>query len=173
MNKHSSAILGFKNPSEIFKYCSQHNISNLIEKNGEIWEQLIQKNYNNHIQFKCGFVSYRDFYVLLYFMNALNLLNDMFVLEKSQELLSLLNPIYEGDHIAIIHASNNIAIRNNKAKVVMFRNKDQNCKIPTYGSGYLKIKYTSNTVNSYSNECENNDREAFNVDIIHGGYKLF
>ena len=106
-------------------------------------------------------------------MNALSLLNDMFVLEKSQELLTLLNPIYEGDHIAIIHASNNIAIRNNKAKVVMYRNKDPNCKIPTYGSGYLKIKYTSNTVNSYSRECENNDREAFNVDIIHGGYKLF
>ena len=95
------------------------------------------------------------------------------MLDKSQELLSLLNPIYEGDHIAIIHASNNIAIRNNKAKVLMYRNKDTNCKIPTYGSGYLKIKYTSNNVDSYSKDSENNVNGAFNVDLIHGGYKLF
>jgi hypothetical protein len=173
MNKHTSIILGLKNPSEIFKYCNEHNISNLLEQKSEIWKKLIEKNYSNHVSSKCDFISYRDFYVLLYFMNALNLLNDLFVIEKSQELLTFINPIYEGDHIAIIHAANNISIRSNKAKVVMYRNKDSNCRIPTYGSGFLKIKYTSNLVNSYSNESENNDKEAFNVDLIHGGYKLF
>ncbi len=173
MNKHNSIILGFKNPSEIFKYCSKYNISNLIEKNSGLWEQLIQKNYANHVVFKSEHISLKDYYVLLYYLNALSLLNDSFVLNKSQELLSLLNPIYEGDHIAIIHASNNIAIRNNKAKVLMYRNKDNSCKIPSYGSGFLKIKYTSNSTNIYSKDSENNEREAFNVDLIYGGYKLF
>ena len=173
MNKHNTIILGFKNPSEIFKYCNKHNISNLIEKNSGIWEQLIQKNYNNHLIFKTEFISLKDFYVLLYYLNALNLLNDSFVLNKSQELLNLLHPLYEGDHIAIIHASNNIAIRNNKATVLMYRNKDNNCKIPSYGSGFLKIKYTTNKVNSYSKDSDINITEPFNVDSIHGGYKLF
>ena len=173
MNKHTSIILGFKNPSEIYKYCSQHNLGSLIEKNSGIWEKLINKNYNNHSVYKNEFVSFKDYYVLLYYLNALSLLNDVFVIKKSQDLLSLLNTIYEGDHIAIIHASNNIAIRNNKAKVVMYRNKDNYCKIPTYGNGFLKVKYTSNISDSFSNECETSNKEAFNVNLTYGGYKLF
>lgn len=173
MNKHTSIILSFKNPSDIFSYCNKNNINAMIEPNSGLWEQLIQKNYCNHLCFKREHISLKDYYVLLYYLNSLSLLNDSFVIEKSQELLSLLNPIYEGDHIAIIHASNNIAIRNNKAKVLMYRDKDSNCKIPYFGSGYLKIKYTSNNINIYSKDSNNNVTEAFNVDLTHGGYKLF
>ena len=173
MNKHSTKILNFKNPSDIFKYCNNNNINNIIEKNSGIWEKLIQKNYTHHMCFKHEQLCLKDYYVLLYYLNVLNLLNDSFVLQKSQQLLCLINIIYEGDHIAIIHASNNIAIRNNKAKVFMYRNKDTNCKIPIYGSGYLKIKYTSSNVDSYSKELENNIISAYNVDLTYGGYKLF
>ena len=172
MNRHTTNILGFKNPSEIYKYCSKHNLGSLVEKNSGIWEKLINKNYTNHSEFKSEFISFKDYYVLLYYLNALSLINDVFVLKKSQDLLSLLNTIYEGDHLAIIHASNNIAIRNNKAKVLMYRNKDINCKIPTFGNGFLKVKYTSNISDSFSNECETSNKEAFNVDLTYGGYKL-
>lgn len=173
MNKHSSIILGFKNPSQIFDYCNNHNINHLIEKNSGIWEQLINKNYKNHLDFKIKALNLKDYYVLLYYLNALNLLFDNFVLEKSQEFLCLLPIVYEGDHIAIIHAANNIAIRTNKAKVLMYRNKESNCNIPSFGSGFLKIKYVSNYVHTYSKESINEETRAFNVDLIYGSYKLF
>jgi hypothetical protein len=175
MNKHQLILLNYKNPKDIFEYCNKNNLNNLIDNNSDIWEQLIQKNYVNHFKFKHEPLCLKDYYVLLYYLNALNLINDSFVLQKSQQLLVLLNPIYEGDHICIIHASNNIAIRNNKCKVLMYRNKDSNCNIPSYGSGFLKVKYINNNIDIYSSESYNdfNDfNEPFNVHLIHGGYKL-
>ena len=68
MNKHSTKILNFKNPSDIFKYCNNHNINNIIENNSGIWEKLIQKNYTHHMCFKHEQLCLKDYYVLLYFL---------------------------------------------------------------------------------------------------------
>ena len=130
MNSHSLNLVNFKNPEDIYSYCEKHNITNKIDDNSEIWKNLIEKNYKNHFIFKKDALSYKDYYVLLYFIQSLNLLNDTFIISKSQEILSLISIIYEGDHIAIIHACNNLAIRNNKAKLLLYRDKNECCTIP-------------------------------------------
>ena len=173
MNSHSLNLVNFKNPNDIFSYCEKHNITNKIDDNSEIWKNLIEKNYKNHFIFKKDALSYKDYYVLLYFIQSLNLLNDTFIISKSQEILSLISIIYEGDHIAIIHACNNLAIRNNKAKLLLYRDKNECCTIPTYGSGYLKVKYINNNCDIYTNNNNINDyKNPFNSDLTYGGYNI-
>ena len=173
MNSHSLNLVNFKNPNDIFSYCEKHNITNKIDDNSEIWKNLIEKNYKNHFIFKKDALSYKDYYVLLYFIQSLNLLNDTFIISKSQEILSLISIIYEGDHIAIIHACNNLAIRNNKAKLLLYRDKNECCTIPKYGSGYLKVKYINNNCDIYTNNNNINDyKPPFNSDLTYGGYNI-
>ena len=91
MNSHSLNLVNFKNPNDIFSYCEKHNITNKIDDNSEIWNNLIEKNYKNHFMFKKDALSYKDYYVLLYFIQSLNLINDTFIISKGQEILSLLS----------------------------------------------------------------------------------
>ena len=70
MNSHSLNLVNFKNPNDIFSYCEKHNITNKIDDNSEIWKNLIEKNYKNHFMFKKDALSYKDYYVLLYFIQS-------------------------------------------------------------------------------------------------------
>lgn len=173
MNSHCLNLVNFKNPNDIFSYCEKHNITDKIDDNSDIWYKLIEKNYNKYIDFKLDTISYKDYYVLLYFIQALNLIKDTFIISKSQEILSIIPIIYEGDHISIIHGCNNLAIRNNKAKLLLYRDKNEQCTIPTYGSGYLKIKFINNNCDTYSNNINiNNYKKPFNSDLTYGGYNI-
>ena len=173
MNSHSINLINLKNPSDVFKYCEKYNINSAIEDNSEIWQKLIEKNYNKYINFKVNTISYKNYYVLLYFIQCLNLLTDIFVINKSQEILSIIPIIYEGDHIAIIHACNNLAIRNNKSKLLLYRDTSSQCSIPVYGSGYLKIKYINNNSDIYTNNINTTQYvKPFNSDLTYGGYNI-
>jgi hypothetical protein len=173
MNSHTINLVNFKNPTDVFKYCEKHNINSAIEDNSDIWCKLIEKNYNKYTIFKIKTLSYKDYYVLLYFIQCLNLLTDTFIITKTQEILSIISVIYEGDHIAIIHACNNLAVRNNKAKLLLYRDTDTQCTIPTYGSGYLKIKFINNTTDVYTNSINTTQyNKPFNSDLSYGGYNI-
>lgn len=173
MNSHTINLINFKNPSDVYKYCEKHNINSAIEDNSDIWQKLIEKNYNKYTNFKANTTSYKDYYVLLYFTQCLNLLTDTFIITKSQEILSIIPTIYEGDHIAVIHACNNLAIRNNKSKLLLYRDKDVQCPIPVYGSGYLKIKYINNNSDIFTNNINTaHYAKPFNSDLSYGGYNI-
>ena len=173
MNSHSINLVNFKNPTDIFNYCEKHNINTVIEDNSEIWCKLIEKNYNKYNIFKIKTLTYKDYYVLLYFMQCLNILYDTFILTKTQEILSMIPILYEGDHIAIIHACNNLAIRNNKSKLLLYRDPDTQCTIPVYGSGYLKIKFINNNTDIYTNSINTMQyNQPFNSHISYGGYNI-
>lgn len=173
MNKHLITLKNFKNPIDIFNYCNKHNINELIEESSTLWESLLDINFKNYVQFRIDTITLKDYYVLLYFIQAFNLLNDLFIIQKTQYLLSLLPIIYHGDHIAIIHAANNICIRNNKAKIIMFRTKDNQCTLPYYGNGFLKIKFINNTVDIYTDNLNSiNIIPPYGVDLNYGGFNF-
>ncbi len=173
MNKHLLNLINFKNPIDIFNYCNNNNINELIEQSSSLWDTLLEKNFKNYIVFRQDTITLKDYYVLLYFIQAFNLLNDSFIIQKSQSLLSLLPIIYHGDHIAIIHASNNICIRNNKAKILMYRDKDYNCTLPYYGNGYLKIKFINSNIDIYTENINSVDiTPPYGVNLTYGGYNF-
>jgi hypothetical protein len=173
MNSHSINLINFKNPTDIFNYCEKHNINSLIEGDSEIWCKLIEKNYNKYTNFKTKPITYKDYYVLLYFIQCLNLLTDSFIITKTQEVISIIPSIYEGDHIAIIHGCNNLAVRNNKAKLLMYRNKDEQCPLPTYGSGFLKINFINSNTDIFSNNINVAQyKPPFNSSLYYGGYTI-
>lgn len=136
-------ILKIKNPNKIFEYCQQNNIylDLLKDINSHFWMKLLETYYNKHIYLKNKTLSIKDYYVLLYYCELFTLLDEVKLIEKSQELLLKLPQIYQGDHIAIIHACNNIAIRMGIADVVMTRNTKEDL---IYGLGYLVIYYLNN-----------------------------
>lgn len=133
-------ILKNKNPNNIVEYCFKYNVyKDLInDSNSHFWLKLIETHYRNHLSLKNTQLSFKDFYVLLYYCELFTLINDFKLINKSQELLLKLPKIYQGDHVAIIHASNNIALRMKKADAIMTRNKNQK---DTYE---LVIRYVNN-----------------------------
>ena len=96
--------------------------------------KLVEIYYNSYIILKDEILSIKDFYVLMYYCEIFTLMDDKKIINRAQKLLLRLPQIYEGDHIAIIHACNNIALRMGVADVVMTRNTAENeCNI--YGLG--------------------------------------
>ena len=136
-------IIKNKNPNHIVEYCFKYKVyTDLIkDANSHFWVKLIETHYQKYLSLKNQQLSFKDFYVLLYYCELFTLINDSKLINKSQNLLLKLPKIYQGDHIAIIHASNNIAIRMNKANAIMTRNKNQKS---VYGLGYLVIRYLDN-----------------------------
>ena len=136
-------IVKIKNPNNIFEYCQKNNIylDLLKDINSHFWMKLLETYYSRYINLKNQALSIKDYYVLLYYCELFTLLDEVKLIEKSQELLLKLPQIYQGDHIAIIHACNNIAIRMGIADVVMTRNTKEDL---IYGLGYLVIYYLNN-----------------------------
>jgi len=138
-------ILKIKNPNNIFEYCRKYNvyIDLVKDSNSHFWLKLLEIYYKSNINLKNNMVSLKDFYVLMYYCELFTLIDDKKIINRAQKLLLQLPQIYAGDHIAIIHACNNIALRMGIADVVMTRNiTEDECNI--YGLGYLVIRYVNN-----------------------------
>ena len=165
-------ILNIKNPYKILDYCNKTNfwIEVCKDSNGFIWHNLIIKYYYEYYDLKLKNLSLKDYYVLLYCLEQISILNNIGLIEQYQTALLLLPKIYEGDHVALIHGVNNIAIQSNKAKLILYRKKEE--KSPVFGSGYLRIRYLNNTNNVYiDNESKLQDYVPIDkVDSIYGGY---
>ena len=162
-------IIKNKNPNNIVEYCFKYNVyTDLVnDPNSHFWLKLIETHYHNHLSLKNTQLSFKDFYVLLYYCELFTLINDYNLINKSQDLLLKLPKIYQGDHVAIIHASNNIALRMKKADAIMTRNKNQK---DVYGLGYLVIRYVNNNGNDeFVEKYIEKYRYVNGVDPLQGG----
>jgi len=167
-------IINIKNPNKIFEYCLKYNvyIDLLKDVNSHFWMKLLENYYKDYIELKNVQLSLKDFYVLLYYTEIFTLLNDLKLIDRAQKLLLKLPQIYQGDHIAIIHASNNIALRMNKANAIMTRNTNEN-KCNLYGLGYLVIRYLDNNGNDeFVEKFTEKYKYVSGVDPLKGDYIL-
>ena len=175
MNKNTqeleNQILDVKDPNVIIKMCDKNDIWKVTveDENSFIWSNLIYKYYDKYYDFKDR-ISLKDFYVLLYYLDILNLIHDYNLLTRCQNLLNLLPKIYEGDHLAIIHAANNIAIKLNKANIVLYRKKDD--IMPVFGGGFLCARYLKSYNDIYLNRTTilNTIESARGVNKMFGGF---
>ena len=163
-------ILKNKNPNQIVEYCFKYNVYTELtsDSNSHLWIKSIEIHYNQYLSLKNPQLSYKDFFVLLYYCELFTLINDSTLINKSQYLLLKLPKIYQGDHQAIIHACNNIAIRMKKANLIMTRNTNQK---NIYGLGYLVIYYVNNNgYDEYVDKYSEKYKYIDGVDPLHGGY---
>ena len=171
-NKIENIILNIKDPNKILEYCNKTNVWLEICKdpNGFIWFNLLIKYYYEYFELKLKDLSLKDYYVLLYYLEKLSILNNINLIEQYQNALLILPKVYEGDHLALIHAVNNIAFQSNKAKLILYRKKEE--KSLVFGNGYLRVRYLNNNKNIYiDNETKLTEYNPVdNVDPILGGY---
>ena len=164
-------ILDVKDPNEIIKMCDKNDVwkVTVYDENSFIWSNLIYKYYDKYYDFKDR-LSLKDFYVLLYYLDMLNLIDNYNLLTKCQNLLKLLPRIYEGDHLAIIHAASNIAIQINKSNIVLYRKKDD--ITPVFGGGFLRARYLKSENDIYLNKTTILDtiKSAKGVNKLFGGF---
>lgn len=166
-------VMSRKNPNEIINICNVNSYWHKLcsDQNSSIWHNLIINNYRKYYKKKNNSISLKDYYVLLYYSEILGLLSSN-IIYKAQTVLSLLPRVYEGDHIAILHACSNPAIMGDHAKIIMYRDKT-NIKSTNYGRGYLHIQFKK-----YSTDCyvDKNNLDSFKnancVDPYLGGYDI-
>ena len=63
------------------------------------WLKLTEAHYRNHLSLKNTQLSFKDFYVLLYYCELFTLINDYNLINKSQELLLKLQNISRRPYI--------------------------------------------------------------------------
>ncbi len=166
-------ILKIKNPTNIFEYCCKYNvyIDLLKDVNSHFWMKLLETYYNSYIKLKNEMLSLKDFYVLMYYCELFILIDDKKLINRAQKLLLRLPQVYGGDHIAIIHACNNIVIRMGIGDVVMTRNTNEN-KCNIYGLGYLVIRYVNNNGDDeFIEKFTEKYKYIKGVDPLRGGYE--
>lgn len=162
-------ILKNKNPNITVEYCFKYNVyTDLInDPNSHFWVKMLDTHYKNYVLLKNPELSFKDFYVLLYYCELFTLINDTNLINKSQHLLLKLPKIYQGDHVAIIHASNNIALRMKKADAIMTRNTNQK---EGCGLGYLVFRYVNNNgIDEFVEKYTDKYRYIDGVDPLYGG----
>ena len=158
-------LLNHKNPKDIIQFA---NSNHLNDSNSYLWNNLLIKYYFNFNQYKNKNISIKDYYVLLYYSEILGLINFIPILERAQYALSILPKIYDGDHIAILHACSTTSILGNHANLVMYRDKI-GTKPQSYGKGNLRIKYLNIDKDSYLNKSNvKNIPEADRVNPNYG-----
>ena len=164
-NEIEEIILNYKNPLIILQLCTinKYFISACIDSNGFIWSKLLDLYYPSLIELRNLNINQKDYYVLLFNAEVLQLLQIPIIIYKAQRLLHLLPKIYHDDHIIILNALCNTAILTNKARIAMFRNNiNSNLNIR-----YLNIDrdiylHNENSIHSL--------KESKNVDPIIGNY---
>ena len=166
-------ILSHKNPEDIV-YISNTNqtwihLSN--QPNSNLWYKLIVKHYNTLYNHKLKFISYKDYYVLLFYAELLGIHLYTHIINKAQHILNLLPKIYHGDHITILNASINTAITSKKAKIILYRDPYDNTNLKS-GNGCLVIRYLDAPQDTYTKiNHTKNFTIAKHVNPIYGGYK--
>ena len=170
-----SIVMSKKNPNDIVDICKINSYWNNIfsDNNSFIWHNLIIKYYRRYYNKIKKYTTLKDYYVLLYYAEILGLINNKIIISKTQDILSLLPKIYEGDHIAILHACSNPAIIGNHAKIIMYRNRTNGNKPITYGRGHLCIQYKLYNTDTYvSKDNVDNFKNAKFVDPFIGGFNI-
>jgi len=164
-NEIEQIILNYKDPSVILHLCTinQYFISACIDPNGFIWNKLLEMYYSNFLEMKHGSISLKDFYVLLYFTEKMNLMQLPFIIYRSQKLLNMLPKLYHNDHIIILNSLCTSSILSNKAKIAMFRTND---------SSKLNIRYVNIQDDCFLENSNDADiiPKAINVNFINGSY---
>lgn len=165
-------ILSHKNPEDIILISNTNQtwLDQSNDPNSILWNKLIWKHYNNLFNHKLKSISFKDYYVLLFYAELLGIHLYTPIINKSQHILNLLPIIYHGDHITILNASINTAITSNKAKIILYRDPyDNNMKS---GNGCLVIRYLDSPKDLYTNiKHINNIPLSKYVDPIYGGYR--
>ena len=175
--KYLNNLLYYTNPVELVNYCVENNTPRDIYEhpNSILWETLIKKKYNKYMKYKIQNLSYKDFYVYLYYCEQFNQLTNFDMFKKGQSLLSVLPRIYDGDHIAIIHSIANIAVTSGLSNIVMYRDYNEK-NLPIFGNGYLIIQYRK-TLNNKDVYIKLNELDKYpyikNIHPYYGGINKF
>ena len=164
-----------RDPLNLINTCNSNKFHKDLynDYNSELWEKISYKYYSKYIKYKKNNITYKDFYYLLYTLDNFKMLNEITNIFRVQKLLSLLPKIYDGDHIAIIHAISNIAIKGNFSKVVMYRDLNEK-NLPIFGNGYLIIQFRNARDDIYIQKTDL-DKYKFSkyVHPYYGGYNLY
>ena len=166
-------ILSHKNPEDIVHISNTNQtwIEQSNNPNSNLWNKLLSKYYNTLFNHKLKFISFKDYYVLLFYAELLGIHLYTPIINKAQHILNLLPKIYHGDHITILNASINTAITSNKAKIILYRDRYDNTNLNS-GNGCLVIRYLDAPKDTYTNISQSqNFPLAKHVNPIYGGYR--
>ena len=142
-------LLFINDPLKLIKHCIRTEISKDIYEDCDsvLWQRFIKNYFSKFLKYKLSDLKYKDYYVLLYYLDKFKLLNSFNMLMRGQNLLCLLPKIYDGDHVAIIHAISNIAITSNSSNIVMYRDYNEK-NLPIFGNGYLIIQFRNTDIHN-------------------------
>ena len=156
-------ILNQKDPHIIIHLSTINNkwISNCIDPYGHIWYNLINKHYQQYSNSITKHTSYKDFYVLLYYIDTLKLFQFKYITTRAQSLVNLLPKIYLNDHAIILNGLASTSIIANISNIVMFRNKDN----------ILNLRFLDTNKDLFTSSFDiSNYNKHYNINSITGAY---
>lgn len=137
-----------KNPFKLKSKLEDNQKKLFEDSNSYLWNNLINYFFFSFGDFKNNDISLKDYYILLYLADTMGI-NDIRIILKSQNLLSILPKIYDGDIVCIINACCNTATLSGRYKINLFR-KSIDKKLRVYGKGLLKYQYIKSDTDLYS-----------------------
>lgn len=170
MNTLELRLLDIKNPYKAFEFSMINNIwkIHIQDSNSFVWKNYIEKYYPQYEEHKIKNLSFMDYYVLLYNLDELYIINNTNILNYTQLSLATLPRIYEGDHLKIINYVYNLSFLSGYANIILYRKEVEPNK------GELKCIYSEheeNKVSYFKNEpsilnIKNNYSNPINGEIF-------
>ena len=154
MIKFDEVIRLYKNPIDIRNNIYKEYSKQFNDTNSYIWDSLLQIHYNSYKNFKKDFISFREYYILIYTSELLGI-NDLRIINRCQDVLNIIPRLYDGDIVCILNACCNTAILSGKYNLHLFRKKNINSQCRTFGEGLLKYEYVIHSNDFYLDEKVN------------------
>lgn len=138
----------YKDPIILKNKLHDNYSSQFSDPNSYIWDTLLKTHYFSYKSFKKEFISFREFYIILFSSESLGI-NDLRIINRCQDILNLIPKIYDGDIICILNACCNTAILSGKYNLHFYRKQGINDNSRVYGEGLLKYQYIDSTKDIY------------------------